>query len=80
MPGFNQKGPFGQGAMTGRQMGRCTNFGKKIQQENASVDVNSENEKNLNLDESRFYCNRMNRFGIGRGFGGGRGRGFRHGF
>ncbi len=27
MPGFNQKGPTGQGPMTGRKMGKCTNFG-----------------------------------------------------
>ncbi|KAF5085770.1 hypothetical protein DSECCO2_65430 [anaerobic digester metagenome] len=27
MPGFNQTGPMGQGPMTGRRMGRCTNFG-----------------------------------------------------
>lgn len=29
MPGFNQTGPMGQGSMTGRRMGRCTNFGAK---------------------------------------------------
>lgn len=27
MPGFNQTGPMGQGPMTGRRMGKCTNFG-----------------------------------------------------
>lgn len=27
MPGFNQKGPKGEGPMTGRKLGRCTNFG-----------------------------------------------------
>ena len=26
MPGFNQTGPVGQGPMTGRRMGRCTNY------------------------------------------------------
>lgn len=25
MPGFNQNGPMGQKAMSGRRMGRCTN-------------------------------------------------------
>ena len=30
MPGFNQKGPEGQGSMTGRKMGRCTNFGANL--------------------------------------------------
>ena len=27
MPGLNQTGPMGQGPMTGRRMGRCTNYG-----------------------------------------------------
>lgn len=27
MPGFNQTGPMGQGPMTGRRMGKCTNYG-----------------------------------------------------
>jgi len=27
MPGMNGSGPMGEGAMTGRRMGRCTNFG-----------------------------------------------------
>ena len=32
MPGLNQNGPMGQGAMTGRKMGKCTNFGANQQQ------------------------------------------------
>ncbi len=27
MPGLDQKGPIGQGPMTGRRMGRCSNYG-----------------------------------------------------
>ena len=27
MPGFNQRGPMGDGPMTGRRMGRCTSYG-----------------------------------------------------
>lgn len=27
MPNFNQRGPMGQGSMTGHRMGKCTNFG-----------------------------------------------------
>jgi hypothetical protein len=27
MPGFNRKGPQGEGAMSGRAMGKCTNYG-----------------------------------------------------
>jgi hypothetical protein len=29
MPRFDQTGPEGQGSMTGRKMGKCTNFGGK---------------------------------------------------
>lgn len=29
MPQFDQTGPEGQGAMTGRRQGRCTNFEKE---------------------------------------------------
>lgn len=28
MPRFDQTGPAGQGPMTGRRMGRCTNYGQ----------------------------------------------------
>ena len=27
MPNLDQTGPLGQGPMTGRRMGRCTNYG-----------------------------------------------------
>ena len=27
MSNFNQRGPMGEGPMTGRRMGRCGNFG-----------------------------------------------------
>jgi hypothetical protein len=27
MPGLNHKGPKGDGPMTGRKMGKCTNYG-----------------------------------------------------
>ena len=47
MPNLNQKGPMGQGAMSGRKMGKCTNFGKKghpvttnEQQPNENIPVN----------------------------------------
>lgn len=67
MPGFNQKGPMGQGPMTGRKMGRCTNFGANLKDqsipENETPDVT--NPDNL-----------MGRgMGMGRGLGMGRGRG-----
>ncbi len=30
MPRFNQQGPMGEGAMTGRKMGKCTNYGESV--------------------------------------------------
>lgn len=65
MPGFNQTGPMGQGPMTGRRMGRCTNFGAK--QSNAPS-----SEGNNQQDDS---LSRSFRFGRGQG-GRVRGRGF----
>jgi len=62
MPGFDQTGPRGQGPMTGRRMGRCTNFGAYIR--NTYETKESSNE---NLPENLY----------GRGFGFGRGRGGR---
>ncbi|MDO9255107.1 MAG: DUF5320 domain-containing protein [Bacteroidales bacterium] len=42
MPGLNQKGPMGQGAMTGRLMGRCAGKGAAMQVPAATADENSE--------------------------------------
>ncbi len=61
MPGFNQKGPMGQGSMTGRRMGRCTNYGASLKNQTSETKENS----NENLPEN-FQ---------GRGLGYGRGRG-----
>lgn len=36
MPGFNQKGPMGEGPMTGRRFGRCSNFGATAKKQDAS--------------------------------------------
>lgn len=44
MPGFNQTGPNGQGSMTGRRMGRCTNYGANLKKtESTSSDNQNEN-------------------------------------
>lgn len=64
MPGFNQTGPMGQGSMTGRKMGKCTNFGAKVK-EQTSNDA-QDNTQNIAQTFGR---------GMGRGFGGGRGMG-----
>lgn len=78
MPGFNQTGPMGQGPMTGRRMGRCTNYGANQKNQTTTTNVNP-NENNPENVQGRG-------FGFGRGFGRGRGRGmgrqnrFRGGF
>ncbi len=59
MPGLNQTGPMGQGAMTGRKMGKCTNFGAKNQDSNPD-----------NIQENTAAnCRGIGR-GLGRGLGG----------
>ncbi len=60
MPGLNQKGPEGQGPMTGRRMGRCTNFGANL--------------KNQNITPSAQIEDQPENF-PGKGLGLGRGRG-----
>ena len=63
MPGFNQKGPMGQGSMSGRKMGKCTNFGTNVKQQ-TSVD-------NVTSPETKAGRG----FGAGNGMGQGRGMG-----
>jgi len=78
MPGFNQKGPEGQGPMTGRKMGKCTNFG-----------ANNQTHKEIPLDNDQQSTDfepgmgrgrrRGSGFGTGQGNGMGRGQGRRGG-
>ena len=63
MPGFNQTGPMGQGPMTGRRMGRCTNYGANLKKPESAASE-SQNE------------NHPDNFS-GRGFGAGRRKGGR---
>jgi len=74
MPGFNQKGPMGQGPMTDRGMGRCTNFGANLKNQASEAKENS----NENLPEN--FHGRGFGFGRGRGFGMGRQNRFRDSF
>lgn len=70
MPGFDRKGPLGDGPMTGRRLGRCTNFGSKqpTNTQPGSPETNPEDVGGRG-------------FGFGRrGRGRGRGRGFRNRF
>jgi hypothetical protein len=65
MPGFNQRGPEGQGPMTGRRIGRCTNYGANPKNQNITPYDNQVGEQTENSQ--------------GRGFGFGCGRGERRG-
>ena len=67
MPGFDKSGPQGQGSMTGRKIGRCTNFGQPNSKEETSQ--NSNNEQFREPDQVGFGQ------GMRRGMQGGRGRG-----
>jgi hypothetical protein len=75
MPGLDQTGPEGRGAMSGRRMGRCTNYGAAARKKGS--DKKEPEEDNL----SRGRGGRGS--GAGRGSGGrgrgGRGGGGRHG-
>lgn len=71
MAGFDQTGPTGQGAMTGKKMGKCTNFGSKNQQK-ATDDV-QENTQLTGRGVGRgLGCGRRGQ-GMGQGQGMGRG-------
>ncbi len=73
MPGFNQTGPLGQGPMTGRRMGRCTNFGENLKN-SSTPDENLPNDlpAGFGYGRGRGFGRGM---GMGRGFGRGAGRG-----
>ena len=60
MPGLNHKGPMGDGPMTGRKMGKCTNFGAG---KKSSADETAQESPNT----TKQGC------GMGRGLGRGQG-------
>jgi hypothetical protein len=68
MPGFDQTGPTGQGSMTGRRMGRCTNYGRSARTEESR-------QENLPPDDDVRYGNGQGRGRFARGRRGGMGRG-----
>ena len=76
MPGFDKTGPMGQGSMTGRRMGRCTNFGAGKKVQTTDPNENPFENQNDNLDTNGFGWGR----GGGRGWGRGRGLGRRNRF
>jgi hypothetical protein len=77
MPGLNQAGPMGQGPMTGRRMGRCTNCGANLRNQN-----NTENEDSNKPDPDQMAVRGWGMGGRGRGRGRGIGQQnrFRGGF
>lgn len=68
MPNFNKRGPNDEGAMTGRKMGRCTNFGAGRRKQSMQENENSEN-----LVSDTQINDNVQEQGIGRGRGMGRG-------
>jgi hypothetical protein len=76
MPGFNQKGPMGQGPMTGRRMGRCTNFGANPKDQSIPENETPDTTNPDNLAGRGMGLGRGRGNGLGRGRGGaGRGMG-----
>jgi hypothetical protein len=70
MPGFDRTGPEGEGPMTGRKLGRCTNYGNGKQglKDNQADDIE-------NLPQGRGAGRGLGRRGGGRGRGAGPGGG-----
>jgi len=62
MPGFNQTGPNGHGSMTGRRMGRCTNFGANLKNQTAETKENANENIPENNQGRGFGLGRQNRF------------------
>lgn len=76
MPGFDRRGPNGEGPMTGRGLGRCA--GVNVNAQNANIDNTQQNApENQAFDAPGIGFGRR----FGRGFGArmGRGRGFGRG-
>ena len=75
MPGLDKTGPDGQGPMTGRKMGKCTNFGAASKDKTKS-DTQETDDAKEEQGRRRFGWGRgIGRAGGGRGWGRGWGRG-----
>lgn len=71
MSGLNHKGPVGAGPMTGRRMGKCTNFGAR--QRNEEQTITAQNSTNEHIQSEVENTSEGN---VGRGQGAmGRGQG-----
>ncbi|PZX20028.1 hypothetical protein LX69_00479 [Breznakibacter xylanolyticus] len=72
MPGLNRRGPQGEGAMTGRRMGRCNPDNKGLSNDEIMSKRSSETPLRLHLG-------RGTGAGLGRGRSMGKGNGHGHG-
>lgn len=74
MPGLNRKGPAGEGAMTGRRMGRCNpeNRDKTVEEIAQKREVETEKGRGFGLGFGH-----RNGAGQGKGLGQGKGRAMR---
>lgn len=73
MPGFDQTGPEGQGPMTGRKTGRCTNWAPEKETSGNNPEANiRESNPGRGFGLRRFL--RVRGRGPGRSAGAGRGR------
>ena len=77
MPGFDQRGPMGRGPMTGRRMGRCTDFGEKDKGQTSSP---ANDTGQIEANDFRGMGWRFGLRGRGRGRGMGRQNRFRGGW
>lgn len=75
MPGLDQRGPMGQGPLTGHRNGRCTNYGASAKKEETVTDTDLSDNQTDSLQGRRFGF----RGGMG-GRGRGRGLGFKFRF
>lgn len=87
MPGFDRSGPNGQGIMTGKRMGCCTNFSAGARNQAPEVDMNM-HENFVADSRPGNFCRRCGgglgygrawKRGFNRGFGWGFGRGAQNG-
>lgn len=66
MPGFNHKGPTGQGPMTGCKMGRCTSYGANLKKSDNSCTENKNENRTADFP-GRGFGSDSKRDGRGRG-------------
>jgi hypothetical protein len=63
MPGYNRRGPAGEGPRTGRNMGKCRPLDTDVDTQNSTEDAASTDSNGLGRGGRPWGC--------GRGFGGG---------